>query len=115
MPGSCRALTNGLSLWQTSVMWPLPSRAGSAAKRDGEVVKDGKGTPKSLCDKDFAELSGELSGAICLKTLVSLGSAPVVLFARFLALRSSFLLLRSGHSEKQSSKHMKMDGNKFPI
>ena len=27
-----------------------------------------EGTPKSLCDKDFAKLSGELSGAICLKT-----------------------------------------------
>ena len=34
-----------------------------------------KGTPKNFCDKDFAELSGELSGAICLKTLVLLGSA----------------------------------------
>ena len=26
-----------------------------------------KGTPKNLCEKDFAELSGELSGGICLK------------------------------------------------
>ena len=26
-----------------------------------------KGTPKNFCDKDFAELLGELSGAICLK------------------------------------------------
>ena len=34
-----------------------------------------KGTPKNFCDKDSAELSGELSGAICLKTLVLLGSA----------------------------------------
>ena len=33
-----------------------------------------KGTTKKLCDKDFAERSGELSGAICLKTLVLLGS-----------------------------------------
>ena len=31
-----------------------------------------KGTTKKLCDKDFAERSGELSGAICLKTLVLL-------------------------------------------
>ena len=31
---------------------------------------------KNLRDKDFAELLGELSGAICLKTLVLLGSAP---------------------------------------
>ena len=33
-----------------------------------------KGTTKKLCDKDIAERSGELSGAICLKTLVSLGN-----------------------------------------
>ena len=32
-------------------------------------VRDRKGTPKNFCDKDFAQLSGELSGAICLKTL----------------------------------------------
>ena len=28
-----------------------------------------------MCDKDFAELSGGLSGAICLRTLVLLGGA----------------------------------------
>ena len=33
-----------------------------------------KGTPKNSCDKDFAELLAELSGVICLKTLVLLGS-----------------------------------------
>ena len=33
-----------------------------------------KGTPKNFCDKDFAELSGELSGASCLKTLVLMGN-----------------------------------------
>ena len=38
---------------------------------------DRKGTTKKLCDKDFAERSGELSGAICLKTLVLLGKDPV--------------------------------------
>ena len=32
-------------------------------------IRDRKGIPKNLCDKDFAELSGELSGAICLKKL----------------------------------------------
>ena len=31
-------------------------------------LRDRKGTTKKLCDKDFAERSGELSGAICLKT-----------------------------------------------
>ena len=44
--------------------------------------RDRKGTPKNLCDKDFAELSGELSDAICLKTPVLLGSA-LELFRRF--------------------------------
>ena len=33
---------------------------------------DRKGTTKKLCGKDFAERSGELSGAICLRTLVLL-------------------------------------------
>ena len=38
--------------------------------------RDRKGTPKNLRDKDFGELSGELSGAICLKTLVFIGQSP---------------------------------------
>ena len=46
------------------------------------VHRDRKATPKNLCDKDFAELSGELSAAICLKTLVLLGSA-LELFRKF--------------------------------
>ena len=37
-----------------------------------QIVGDRKGTTKKLCDKDFAERSGELSAVICLKTLVSL-------------------------------------------
>ena len=43
---------------------------------------DGKSTTKKLCGKDLAELSGELSGAICLKTLVLLvtTSNPLELF-----------------------------------
>ena len=45
-------------------------------------IRDRKGTPKNLCDRDFAELSGELPGAICLKTLVLLGSA-LELFRKF--------------------------------
>ena len=35
---------------------------------------DRKGTTKKLRDEDFAERSGELFGAICLKTLVLLGN-----------------------------------------
>ena len=46
------------------------------------LIRDRKGTPKSFCDKDFAELSGELSGEICLETLVLLDSAPE-LFRKF--------------------------------
>ena len=38
---------------------------------------DRQSTTKKLCDKDFAERSGELSGAICLKALVLLGNDPV--------------------------------------
>ena len=34
------------------------------------LVGDSKGTTKKLCDKAFAERSGEPSDAICLKTLV---------------------------------------------
>ena len=34
-----------------------------------------RGAPKNFCNKDFAELSVELSGKICLKTLVLLSSA----------------------------------------
>ena len=51
--------------------------------------KGQKRYPKELVRQDFAELSGELSGAICLKTLVLLGSAlnclenSLVLFVRF--------------------------------
>ena len=44
--------------------------------------RDKKGTPKNFCDQDFAELSGELSGAICLKSLVLLGGA-LELFRKF--------------------------------
>ena len=48
-------------------------------------IRDRKGTPKNFCDKDFAELSGELSGAICLKTFVLMGSDqyPLELFRKF--------------------------------
>ena len=54
-------------------------------------MRDRKGTPKNVCDKDFAELSGELSGVICLKALVLLGSA-LELFRKFLV-SCSFLAL----------------------
>ena len=43
----------------------------------GSKIGDRKGTTKRLCDKDFAERSGELSGVICLKILVLLVNDPV--------------------------------------
>ena len=55
---------------------------------------DRKGTTKKLCDKDFAEHSGELSGAICLNTpcfrWVMTGN-PLELFRKFFgAVRAIF-------------------------
>ena len=40
----------------------------------GVVIFPRKGPTKKLCDKDFAERSAELCGAICLKTLVLLAN-----------------------------------------
>ena len=55
-----------------------------------EFLRTRKGTPKNFCDKDLIELSGELSGAICLKTLLLLGSA-LELFRKFFgAVRAIF-------------------------
>ena len=46
-----------------------------------------------MCDKDFAELSGELSDAICLETLVLLGKALELFRKFFRAARAVFLAL----------------------
>ena len=56
------ASLSGTSVWR-------PQSRYTASR----TVKDRKGTAKKLCDKDFAERLGELSGAICLKTSVLLG------------------------------------------
>ena len=62
---------------------------------------DRKGATKKLCDKDFAERSGELSGAICLQTLVTLfywvmTGNPLELFRKvFGAVRAIFWLCGS--------------------
>ena len=56
------------------------------------IIRGRKVTPKNFCDKDFAALSGELPGAICLKTLVLLESA-LELFRKFFgAVRAFFWL-----------------------
>ena len=51
-----------------------------------------KGTPQNFCDKDVAELSGELSGAICLRILVLVGSA-LELFRKFFGTVRAFFWL----------------------
>ena len=78
--------------------WFLPLSHVQALPQFG----DRKGTAKKLCDKDFAERSGELSGAICLKTLVLLittlimTSNPLELFRNFFgAVRANFWLCGS--------------------
>ena len=56
-------------LGKNTSRFPCTLRAVSCAMR----IRERKGTPKNFCDKEFAELSGELSGAICLETLGLLG------------------------------------------
>ena len=46
------------------------------------LLETEKDHEKKVGDKDFTELSGELSGAICLKAIVLLGNA-LELFRRF--------------------------------
>ena len=46
--------------------------------RENLNIGDRKGTTKKLRDKDFAERSGELYGAMCLEALVVLGNNPVI-------------------------------------
>ena len=55
-------------------------------------IQEQKKVPQRACvTKDCAELSGELSGAICLKTKALLGSA-LELFRKFFgAIRAIFL------------------------
>ena len=55
---------------------PKPFESLSRLYYLSPLIGDGRGTTKKLCDKDLAERSGELSGAICLKTLVLLGNHP---------------------------------------
>ena len=69
-----------------------PERQTVGAVTASQKIRDRKGTPKNFCDKDFDELPGEFSGAICLKTLVLLGSA-LELFRKFFgAVRAIFWL-----------------------
>ena len=83
--------------------WGLGSSAelGPSASRPvlnpAKAFRDRKGTPKNFWDKDFAELSGELSGVICLKPLFywvvpsNRSEDSLVLFVRFIWLWGSSL------------------------
>ena len=51
-----------------------PSQCRHLKQKKDPLFGDRKGTTKKLCDKDFAERSGELSGAMGLKTLVLQGN-----------------------------------------
>ena len=61
-------------LWQKSNTKRDQDRTLWDKLGNAPIFGDRKGTTKKLCDKDFAERSGEFSGAICLKTLVLLGN-----------------------------------------
>ena len=84
----------------TNVEFPERQKRTTAAMEIKVNFGARKGTTKKLCDKDFAERSGELSGANCLRTLVLLGNDPVtpsnrsenslVLFMRFFGFVSPF-------------------------
>ena len=58
------ACLSSLTSWMIPPLWPAVVQAAAAFTKPL-----GEGYPKELCDKDFAELSSELSGAICLKPL----------------------------------------------
>ena len=74
-----------------------------------------KGTPKNLFHKDVAELSGELSVTICLKTLVLLGNALESFRKFFGAARSMFWLCGSflALDKKHRRKNTHVNSNAF--
>ena len=91
----------------------LPWRTGLSLERLANAAgqksfRDRKGTPEIFCDKDFAELSGELSGAIDLKSLVFLGRALELFrkffrpFVRFFGFGFLFWPSSSGPEEKRN-------------
>ena len=55
------------------------------------LLRDRNGTPKNLCDKDFVELSGELSGAICLKNPCFIGRALELFSKNFGTVRAEII------------------------
>ena len=81
------------------------------------LIRDRRVTTKKLCDKDFAKLSGKLSGAICLKTLVLLGNGLELFRQVFGAFRVIFGLVRlapelKSHRKDSTSHHTKHEAKK---
>ena len=74
-------------------------------------VRDRHGTPKNLYAKDFAELSGELSGVICLKALVLSGSARELFRKCFGAVRAIFWPLKGSTKIKTFLVRRPLGGN----
>ena len=69
-------------------------------------IGDRKGTAKKLCDKDFAERSGELSVANCLTTLLLLDNDLVA--PSNCSIGGALKERRNGRAGKRSSKHLRM-------
>ena len=97
VPSCSRAFLTGSGLdGQKQTSWLVHPRRNYYinlhAPSSGLFFRDRKGTPKNFCDKDFAELSRELSGAISLKTLFLLGSALELFSKCFGAVRAIFWL-----------------------
>ena len=84
----------------TGVMCPLGGLDGSDGwffsltySSDFHHIRDREGTTKKLRAKEYAELSGEFSGAICLKTLVFFLGNTLDVFRKFFgAVRAMFWL-----------------------
>ena len=74
--GTCRAeltSTSCLFFWTSGTCRSFQNKTNQVFPLAG--IRDSKGTPKNFFDKDFAKLSGELSGEICLKILILLDGA----------------------------------------
>ena len=72
---ACQALPPNTKTYSPRKHYQTNSPGIFSGKDYRIIFGNRKGSTKKLCDKDSAERSGELSGAICLKTLVLLAIA----------------------------------------
>ena len=110
----CMDITTRLALL-TLLAFPQPAWHFPSQKHTPPPTKRcnmfRKPQTKNLCDKDFAELSGELSGAICLKSLFywvlpsNCSDKSLVLFLRFFGFGVLFWLLNRTHTERRTRTH----------